>query len=300
MPVEVKTRESEHKNYVAAGADPRAADWLCSLTTRERHQSRVGAAREATTAWIDAENILDHRGDTTGRVMDSRAALRWLLCTEEAAGLYGGSLTDPGDATTRHPAFRGLGRGRRKATDGPAWTAAIAAAGKSQNQFHSWIDATGCNWCVYTRTSDYYNAETEDFFPVVSLDPVDFIRLFPEGGHIAVITRYVLATTDPQWRADAANFLIHCRVAVERAEEKVSVPTDASILAGEGDILVTLKDAEACSFCREGVESWLWEHGLCKDLIEVPASTLLRVAPGDDQIKRVVEAARRRIALTTR
>lgn len=109
---------------IAAQATYREA--VKTLTAPERHRHRVCEARHAAAAW------LTRRGDGAMVLSDSPAVRA--LCWLEAGGLYGGGLADPGAATTRHPAFRGLGKGRRLASDGGAWTAAIAAVG--------W----GCRW----------------------------------------------------------------------------------------------------------------------------------------------------------
>lgn len=83
------------------------------LTAPERHQERTFAAVQAAVSWLHAEGHDEN--------------LCRALCWAEARGLYGGGSHDPGAGTIRHPAFRGLGSGRRQANDGPAWTAAIEA-----------------------------------------------------------------------------------------------------------------------------------------------------------------------------
>lgn len=50
----------------------------------------------------------------------------WAMCQLDGIGL----LPMPGSRTLRIVALRGLGKGRKEATDGPVWTAAIAAAGE--------------------------------------------------------------------------------------------------------------------------------------------------------------------------
>ena len=83
-----------------------------ALTAGERHASRVAAAERAARAALP-------------ECADSLVAA---LCLVEAGGT-GGPGGYAGDATRRMSWATGLGKGRRQATDGGAWTAAIVAAG---------------------------------------------------------------------------------------------------------------------------------------------------------------------------
>lgn len=89
-------------------------------TARQRHEGRMFAAYWAARRWLS--HALDFRKD-----YDVLAAYAYALCFVESLGLYGGAPANPGTGTTRHPAFRALGKGRRHASDGEAWTAALAA-----------------------------------------------------------------------------------------------------------------------------------------------------------------------------
>ena len=81
-----------------------AADVLVRLGAHARHAARVEFVR------------------TLG---DDCDVVAWALL--DAVGI-GGRAGLTGEATARHPAFAGCGKGRKQASDGPAWTAAIAAA----------------------------------------------------------------------------------------------------------------------------------------------------------------------------
>jgi len=81
-----------------------AADVLVRLGAHARHAARVEFVR------------------TLG---DDCDVVAWALL--DAVGI-GGRAGLTGEATARHPALRGCGKGRKQASDGPAWTAAIAAA----------------------------------------------------------------------------------------------------------------------------------------------------------------------------
>lgn len=103
-----------------AGIDSATVEAVRKATAEFRHEGRKHAAYWAARRWLS--HALDFRKDYG--LLDVYA---YALCFAESIGLYGGSPRDPGAGTTRHPAFRGLGKGRRHASDGPAWTAAIAA-----------------------------------------------------------------------------------------------------------------------------------------------------------------------------
>ena len=97
------------------------------LTAAERRQARVDTAWDA--AWKAAYRATaDH---------DKRYALASALLWLEEKGLYGGGCAFPGAGTKRLRFFRSLGKGRRKASDGPAWTEAIGWAARK----HGW-----CEW----------------------------------------------------------------------------------------------------------------------------------------------------------
>jgi hypothetical protein len=97
------------------------------LTASERREARIEAAWDA--AWKAVYRATaDH---------DKRYALASALLWLEERGLYGGGCSFPGAGTKRLRFFRSLGKGRRKATDGPAWTEAIGLAARK----HGW-----CEW----------------------------------------------------------------------------------------------------------------------------------------------------------
>jgi hypothetical protein len=84
-----------------------AMDALTELGTAERRASREAAVQEVLGQY-----------DEPG--------VRQLLLAMEHFGVGGPGPWGDGSSGVRHPAFRRLGKGRRYASDGPAWTAAIA------------------------------------------------------------------------------------------------------------------------------------------------------------------------------
>ena len=103
-----------------AGINPATAELVRKATAQARHEGRKHAAYWAARRWLS--HAFDFRRD-----YDTLTTYTYALCFAESLGLYGGGPSNPGAGTTRHPAFRCLGKGRRNASDGAAWTAAIAA-----------------------------------------------------------------------------------------------------------------------------------------------------------------------------
>lgn len=90
-----------------------------------RHERRVTAAREALLdlAW---ENVDDRAVGPLGEACEA-TALAWLYGKLDAVGV-GGPEGINGSATARFPGLEALGKGRKHASDGAAWSAAIDAA----------------------------------------------------------------------------------------------------------------------------------------------------------------------------
>jgi hypothetical protein len=102
-------------------------DDIRRLTASERRAARADAAWDA--AWKAVYRITaDH---------DKRYALASALLWLEEKGLYGGGCSFPGAGTKRLRFFRSLGKGRRKASDGAAWTEAIGRAARKHG-FLEW------------------------------------------------------------------------------------------------------------------------------------------------------------------
>ena len=114
------TWASVENTIMDAGISPASTEAIRKATAEFRHEGRKWAAYQAARQWLSY--AYDFRRDYA-----TLGAYAKALCFAEGHGLYGGSPRKPGTGTTRHPAFRFLGKGRRHAADGAAWTAAIAA-----------------------------------------------------------------------------------------------------------------------------------------------------------------------------
>jgi hypothetical protein len=115
----------EELRRIIEGVTPYGDD-IRRLTASERRAARIDAAWNA--AWSAASQATADWGERCALA----SALLWL----EEKGLYGGGAL-PGIGTKRLRFFRSLGKGRRNASDGPAWTEAIGQAARK----HGW-----CEW----------------------------------------------------------------------------------------------------------------------------------------------------------
>lgn len=98
------------------GVEGAAAEFLLRRSASDRHAMRVAKVREAVREALPTAHLGGGEADALV-----------FLTTLDAVGV-GGPQGVGGDATARVPAFAGLGKGRKQASDGPAWTAAIEAA----------------------------------------------------------------------------------------------------------------------------------------------------------------------------
>lgn len=114
------TADAHRRQFESQGVTGAALDALVAELAPLRHASRVEYAREAAE-----EYYLDHmrldRSEVSQITLEMAVAA---LAYADVAGV-GGRCGVDGAATARHPAFAACGKGRKQATDGPAWSAAI-------------------------------------------------------------------------------------------------------------------------------------------------------------------------------
>lgn len=111
-----------YKNLVSEyGIPAGASEFVRRLTAHNRHEERVKAAEEAALDYV--------RYVTGGESRERAVAILYADCM----GL-GGPRGLMGEATVRHPALSGLGKGRKQATDGGAWSEAILRAAYNLGQ----------------------------------------------------------------------------------------------------------------------------------------------------------------------
>ena len=104
-----------------AGLTGEAAELAARVGGQARHERRVQAAVTAAMEWAGHAESHVHR--------QVRARVALLLDRVGAFGPHG--LGNPGGCSARHPAFAGLGSGRRYARDGTAWDAALQEADRA-------------------------------------------------------------------------------------------------------------------------------------------------------------------------
>lgn len=126
--------KAELENMGVTGA---AAEAILRETAGARHLKRVEAAKQAALAFTPV------RETTTP---ESASTMKWFKQVEAAEvcllDYFGSGGTDgcQGASTSRHTAFKGLGKGRKQARDGGAWNAAIMDAYHAFRQ-EAFIDA---------------------------------------------------------------------------------------------------------------------------------------------------------------
>jgi hypothetical protein len=116
------TAEQAKKKFEDAGLFGPALDWAVKTGAFERHMARVTAAK--AVALEEAKRLLPEARDLQVEV------LAFILTWAELRGEGGPSNLGGDDASTVRLSWaQVLGKGRRKASDGPAWDAALAEAG---------------------------------------------------------------------------------------------------------------------------------------------------------------------------
>lgn len=91
------------------------------MTSPIRHKDRVDYTQLAAINYVKSLPISDYLLEEYDRD-DLAAVLAWA----DHCGIGGPDFERTATATTRHPAFQNLGKGRKFASDGPAWLAAAS------------------------------------------------------------------------------------------------------------------------------------------------------------------------------
>jgi len=121
------TKLQDEIRLESAGATGHALQCLIREAAKTRHESRVSEAMQSLMSIASAQLGLDpeeHEFLWDQRGMLLAAAIALL----DEIGV-GGRGNVEGRSTRRYPGLERLGKGRKQATDGAAWTAAIARAG---------------------------------------------------------------------------------------------------------------------------------------------------------------------------
>jgi hypothetical protein len=123
---DVDLRSDEERKWEAVGLRGAAVQVLADIKAAHRAKQRENAAIFAAATWVDE------------RVPDIQEEWVYVACMQ--ACLHADTITvgghsprprhgdNDGGRSKRFPAFAGCGKGRRYASDGQAWTAALAAA----------------------------------------------------------------------------------------------------------------------------------------------------------------------------
>jgi hypothetical protein len=122
------TRATRAAELEAKGVVGDALEALLAETAAERHASRVAYARAAAEEWARERAGLTPK-EFSALPQESRDLMAGPVLAAEVLGV-GGQDGVAGHGTARLPAFANCGKGRRNATDGPAWSAAIEQAAR--------------------------------------------------------------------------------------------------------------------------------------------------------------------------
>lgn len=122
--VGVSLRSDEERQWEEKGFKGPVVQMLADRTATARGGQRIKAAIEAAAIYVD-ETMFPEVDDEVTYVVYLEACLE-----VDAIGLAGRASRprNGGDRTERFPAFAGCGKGRRHASDGEAWSAALAQA----------------------------------------------------------------------------------------------------------------------------------------------------------------------------
>lgn len=121
--MEVLNRKTQKSELAAIGVDGAAAERLLSEYAGDRHRSRVRYARNAAEEYYLSQCAVEREDISPESLAMVVSAILWA----DMVGV-GGRDDVQGLSTERHPAFHQCGKGRKQASDGPAWTAAILEA----------------------------------------------------------------------------------------------------------------------------------------------------------------------------
>jgi hypothetical protein len=139
--LQAQTRRELISDLAVSGVTGAAADAIAAETTATRHAFRVAEAKAVAIATAEAmfgdhfrkeAAALASTDDDPSRwgeefVVDQLRACATLLCLLDTAGI-GGRQAVEGRSTARLACFSALGKGRKQASDGGAWSAAIEQA----------------------------------------------------------------------------------------------------------------------------------------------------------------------------
>lgn len=149
---EFTTRSKTSEFLESIGVVGQAAEHLLAAGAAGRHAHRVAVAKEAAMAAASEE-----------AAPEWVTAVAWAICTIDAIGVFGRY-----EATVRLAAFRGCGKGRKLATDGDAWTAAIFdAANELRHSSFAIVPYAGGQLAVRRRAdgADHFFVFSSELIP---------------------------------------------------------------------------------------------------------------------------------------
>ncbi len=146
--VVVPTASAERRRGEGLGLTGEALDLFVKAGAHRRHEMRMKIAQDVLMAV--GRSAIPPEEDGPRERLDALATRLAILAGKLDAGGIGGRFGCGGDATARLPGLHQCGKGRKQASDGDAWTAAITEAverilrgiGGSPRDFEVRIDPT--------------------------------------------------------------------------------------------------------------------------------------------------------------
>ena len=170
-----------------------AAEAITRATAHIRHTDRVEATREAARRWASLHPLV------TAGEYDLGIAM---------AAAFIADKFGYGNGTTRHEAFRGLGKGRKQATDGSAYRAAadVVLSEFGVIVFGRFANCEPAIWFSNPQNNDFIRCFRDscpwkgdlDWFPRVGLDGWTFAKLCPAEARFVATDIIRSACGDPR------------------------------------------------------------------------------------------------------
>jgi hypothetical protein len=181
----IPTRKSASDDLTASGVTGAALEALLDETAHSRHLARVAAATHAAEEYYLAACGIDRDDISEETLRLAAGAILWA----DAIGV-GGRFGVEGASTERHPAFAGCGKGRKHATDGAAWSAAIAEAAPANCHFAVRRHDDGRVTPVFASPNGEISIDAEEVMPnrfLLSILREGLRRAYRIGGwHVGV------------------------------------------------------------------------------------------------------------------
>lgn len=167
---------SKIKNYLLkSGVSTDAGELIRKLTAPYRHEARVNEVLNEVNRYYEENlnelniplyEVKDEQINEINSPFLLKTLVKALICYFDFKGLYGGGLKEPGAGTTR---LLKVGKGRRQASDGPAYLSATLSA------VHHLIETLNSEYSIKLLVNDEALIGFNPWFITVK----DLVKCFP-------------------------------------------------------------------------------------------------------------------------